>query len=488
MIRPFVWVVILCCFGLGCKLKQSSKPSASPENRKILGAAAPYRALGNVDASLMENSTAYRRKVAWEIVERVLEPVTLANPELNRLQSLKYDPTLHTWQSWYDAQEIGEMFQQLYMEHGKENRLPRWSALSNSQPLQKKPFSNEALDGIFEKHAKKGLTAWSEDRFNQYLGQFTKRKDLDGLISGVTEKEGPRGRGITLFSPEFVRHIFENYREILECSKVLPTLSATEKLPGGLNSPCFSKNFPSSAVAIKTSWTRVSNTGKDLPSIDTSATGLAQTLKLGEWKHPSNAKLHSPSAMNIFTMKSRLGAQVTGQYRLNGMHITVNEKEDWLWISLWWADNPNEDFGSDRPASLKWKAGTVWENYKMCVVSSFNNKSKGDWKNLDSSHLGEVLSVTENNNSEMSWCSNPFIEVGKGNANTNCIGCHQHAGAQVDADATFQDGAAFPHNGRSKTRENFPGSFMWSFSTPPDNFFHRIKETVRSIDTADEFE
>ncbi|NIS36800.1 MAG: hypothetical protein GWN73_40355, partial [Actinobacteria bacterium] len=33
-----------------------------------------------------------------------------------------------------------------------------------------------------------------------------------------------------------------------------------------------------------------------------------------------------------------------------------------------------------------------------------------------------------------SWCSNPYIEHGRGNARTNCIGCHQHGGSEVFTD------------------------------------------------------
>jgi hypothetical protein len=61
------------------------------------------------------------------------------------------------------------------------------------------------------------------------------------------------------------------------------------------------------------------------------------------------------------------------------------------------------------------------------------------------------------------WCSNPFLEKGAHNAQTNCIGCHQHAGDPKTLDAVLD----FPEAGRSLVRQSFPADYSWSFATPP---------------------
>jgi hypothetical protein len=60
-----------------------------------------------------------------------------------------------------------------------------------------------------------------------------------------------------------------------------------------------------------------------------------------------------------------------------------------------------------------------------------------------------------------SWCSNPYIELGAGNAATNCIGCHQHGGTGMTPE-TILDDARFPERGRLQVRNNFATDYSWA--------------------------
>ena len=60
--------------------------------------------------------------------------------------------------------------------------------------------------------------------------------------------------------------------------------------------------------------------------------------------------------------RARLGNG--SELSLSALHIVSKELRDWLWITLWWSDTPNEDFGEDRPAEL----GEPWNHVKMYRV------------------------------------------------------------------------------------------------------------------------
>ena len=57
-----------------------------------------------------------------------------------------------------------------------------------------------------------------------------------------------------------------------------------------------------------------------------------------------------------------------------------------------------------------------------------------------------------------SWCSNPYLEEGHGNASSNCIGCHQHGGTDLQAEAIL----TYDDFGRTQLRNNFPSDYSWA--------------------------
>ncbi len=122
----------------------------------------------------------------------------------------------------------------------------------------------------------------------------------------------------------------------------------------------------------------------------------------------------------------------------------------------------------------------------MCVVSSYDEGSVDPSAEVSDTSLGQSLGVAFEKSKPHTWCSNPFIERGKGNARTNCIGCHQHAGSHVSPDEVFKSmDPRFPDNGRSRMRSNFPSDYLWSFDDMPDFFQKKIIKAVNDFKEED---
>jgi mono/diheme cytochrome c family protein len=164
------------------------------------------------------------------------------------------------------------------------------------------------------------------------------------------------------------------------------------------------------------------------------------------------------------------------------MHIMTKELRHWQWITMWWSDKPDIDFGEDRPSTFDALPG-VWGNYKMCVVADYTEQDgEMSGRFSDMPTLQAALEATNSGVGGPTWCSNPYIEHGAGNARTNCIGCHQHAGTRFvedggkfdldkiigDAGLEVTDTNLFPANGRIQRRNKFASDYSWAFSRLDD--------------------
>ena len=96
----------------------------------------------------------------------------------------------------------------------------------------------------------------------------------------------------------------------------------------------------------------------------------------------------------------------------------------------------------------------------MCVATSF--KESASLTGLPASLVAALAQMHASPGP--SFCSNPFIEQGVGNARTNCIGCHQHGGTNLETEQILADEARFPGNSRWQTRNNFPADYTWQTS------------------------
>ena len=376
-----------------------------------------------------------------------------------------------------------------------------------------------ALPRYLENVRKGYILGWSEEDLNTHFQTFETEED-DARI-GVHEQMGRTSKGLVIFSPALVNHYLVNYATIYErCVLKTPPgyASMDDKGIGPSNfTSCFGEEFPPGAVAVKMTWDKAADmTGAPLtlPAFDTSADGIAKSLGI-EAPRPDQLATDgmglpvikeqaSPTADEIYTIKVRnSGGSVP--YRLTGMHIMTKELRHWLWISLWWSNDPEEDFGADRPDDVQ----GVWRNYKMCVVTMYNEVDQDPAAYLTDptkASLANALKAVHKASGDHSWCSNPFIEFGHGNARTNCIGCHQHAGSKVLNAKTFFDlcpdpenegepleackirmqaaRTQFPYYGRKKIREGHPADYLFTFHQPDDNLLGRIRKVVTSPNAA----
>lgn len=173
------------------------------------------------------------------------------------------------------------------------------------------------------------------------------------------------------------------------------------------------------------------------------------------------------------------------RFSLVGLHIMTKELRHWTWVTLWWSPDADTDFGADRPAAIK-ALGGPWSKYKMCAVTDYEERDPDPRGGFDGT-LGDALEATHG---KFTWCSNPFIERGARNAQTNCIGCHQHAGDPKRLADILEDERTFPAQSRARVRASFPADYSWAFMTPDngdqkERFFRTVLSRVRAYEESD---
>ena len=507
------WLALL---GLGCSLllggcaeevildHSTLSPQAFPGigagkadvfGRALVGVAVPYPADATLRAQeeRLFSDMAYRRQIGWDIALRVLQPVPLLGlAELEkRHESIALPngvPLVPRWQTWYGVDDFKRMFQKLYNDLGAEGRAAR------------SPFTEEALHDIVEWNASavERSERWPLERFLKHvesLGVCPAGQAADACAQSLQSQfsGAAAGNARISYSPATVMHVLRNYGQIMSCQSGLKTLdfNATADNPDENFSFCLSAEFPHDAVLLKAHWVR-SDFNRTLPVFDTDGQHLSDLLdpsRTADWG--DGDRQADPNASDIYTIQLRNG----DTYRLSALHIMTKELRHWVWITLWWSDKPNEDFGADRPAAFTASLGPMWSHYKMTVAVDYKEHDPNPAARFaDKPSLAAALEATT---SELTWSSNPYIEHGRGNARTNCIGCHQHGGSAVGHD---QDGDGtldpfdleqvidkenlFPSNGRAQMRTLFPTDYLWS-TQRVDNLAQLIRSEVDRHDYTD---
>ncbi|HZO12694.1 MAG TPA: hypothetical protein VFB62_05540 [Polyangiaceae bacterium] len=473
--------------GSGCDGLGSQEENVGAAERQIIGLADPYPADATMREreELLQSSMKARREMAWGVVAKILAPVKLKAQEIELHEEGQTDavePTIARFETWYQKDELKRMFLELYKQHGKENRQA------------KAPFSDVLLYGDAAA-GKKGIFEWNanylaekglpEDIYRNRLTKIQEQTDINGLT----------GAESISYSPALFMHLFKNYKAILDCLKPLhegdsSTILDTVK-PGDLPideaknfTLCFNEEFPIDAAVTKAFWSNDVAQPK-LPVFDTSAAALTKRLTEEDGGWGTGDRLANPGPDKIHVAKLATGAT----FRLSGLHIITKELRHWVWITLFWSDQPDSDFGADRPDFIR-ELGGPWSNYKMAVVTGFEDKdpdpragnpTQGQFdqaladaglepdaeltpelatmKNLVS--LGDALQATYREGS--TWAANPYLEEGPRNARSNCIGCHQHAGTPIEPLTVLFDEGSFPKGGNAMVRKNFPADYLWVF-------------------------
>ncbi len=465
--------------------------------RSLAGVAAPYVAdptLRGLEEELHRDAR-LRREVAWEIAARALEPVPLLGyAELaEREEAVELPegevPTVPRFQTWYGVDDFKRMFQQLYEDLGAEGRVER------------RRFTDEALEAaeVDNARAVDRSRRWPLERYLRFVER------LGECAAGTTPEECARQRQSSFsggtganaritYSPATIRHLLRSYPDVLRCLDELDTLEV-DAVPASEENfaLCFEREFPEDAALVKAQWVRA-DFDMGMPAYDTDAETLARVTgpsTSGDWAAGDRAV--DPSPEEVLTIQLRNGST----YRLSGIHVMTKETRHWMWVTLWWSDRPDEDFGEDRPESFSSRVAPVFQNYKLCVATDYEERdpdpaaSLAPWPSLAAAY------VATSPGDGPSWCSNPYIEHGRGNARTNCIGCHQHGAATVgedldgdgaldpfDLERLITDDENFPAAGRFRVRDVFPGDYLWSL-TRVDDLAHVIRHEVDHFEFVD---
>ena len=187
---------------------------------------------------------------------------------------------------------------------------------------------------------------------------------------------------------------------------------------------CLDGEMPRDAVLVKADWRRelARRDAADLRHV--AARACASGLAAGaDWADGDGAAIPTRRRSTRVTLPNG------NVFRMPALHIMTKELDHWLWITLWWSPQPDTDFGADRPAAIASLPGP-WKNYKMCVASSYL-EGDPDPRGGQPGSLGDALAAVNGGVGAPTWCSNPYLELGAGNAQTNCIGCHQHGGTTL---------------------------------------------------------
>jgi mono/diheme cytochrome c family protein len=464
--------------------------------RQLAGIAAPYAAdygLSIQEASL-KSDMAFRRQVAWNIVERVIDPVPLlglaaAEEATTEILLPGGVPEVPRFQTWYGVDDFKRMFKKLYGDLAPEERA------------QRLPFTEQALADVVDWNATAADRSerWPLERFLKHV------KDLDVCPPGMDEETcanslqsnfsgASAGNARITYSPGTMLHLLRNYASILGCLEGLKTLSI-QQAPDDEDSNfsyCFESEFPPDAVLIKAQWVRA-DFDRPMPAYDTDAAALINIIgggKSADWAEGDRQL--DPTADEVFTIRLRN----KDTYRLAGLHIMTKELRHWMWITLWWSDKPDVDFGADRPASFG-ALDPVWSRYKMAVTVDYEEGDPNPGASFTAQPtLAEVLNATAGDG--FTWSSNPYIEHGRGNARTNCVGCHQHGGSEAgydldddgtldpfDLEMVIDNETLFPGNGRARMRSMFPSDYLWS-THRIDNLGQLVKSEVGFFDSIDQ--
>ncbi len=451
-------LVLLCSCDDGSQERclefgQSSQP-LSVEDRTLVGAPGEYQADSDLRKEMedLASSQRSRRQRAWQILEQILSPMALAI-ELPSLEG----GNIPLFQSWHGGDDLTRIFRRLYVE------------LSDEQRQRRSRFTSENINNAWEwnNYAISDFASWSEERFSAYVN----------AIDDSARQNGIGGLARVSYSPAASWHLLRSYPEILACATGEKRVSPAEETneaescnvvqdqskPG-----CLVDAFPPGSVIVKASFRRA-NVGIEADAFDTSGPALQRRLSKPEpaWDKPE--AYGSPSESEAYTLRLSNG----NAYWLMGLHVMTKELDDWFWLTMWWSPEPDSDFGADRPDSIP----SPFDNYKLCTVVDFSEYDSDPLEGFNGSHpttLGAALAATYEGHGGPTWCSNPYIETDPGGAETNCLGCHQHADQNLIADSQQ---ASAP--GRLRTQGSRDSDYV--FVTSADGDFGRMLVETEQI-------
>ena len=486
-------------FGAGCAGPSTTCPEVGAEEselsapaRYVLGQGAPWPADSRRDEeAALRASMGRRRELGWDVIARLVEEVHVASPSGG-------PATLPRFQTWYDEEDLRRIVQYLHATGAEEytasvmDEAFEWNAHAVLEfegwpearlaafvrataegesarglgGIERVVYSPSAARHLIQNHnelarcvapdpqaelpagsrsTEEVERVWLDGCSSQRLGPYAVA-DGGTLVAESEDAVTLSVDGEECAAPCRVSGPAEVYLDVRALQRGRAQVSVRYDARVALWTPCLAREFPEGAVILKTEYRRV-GFGVSVGAHNTSVAGIESVFAAGESWTEGDAQ--DPREDSVFTLELPSGAR----YRLVAMHSMVKDLDHWVWSTMWWSDSPSEDFGEDRPASLRFP----WNQYKMCATTWFEEEDAEFTGVSDEIRVASTLRARE------SWCSNPFIESGAGAAATNCIGCHQHAGTGASSEEIL-GGAFVPaaRPGRLQERTNFPTDYVFS--------------------------
>ena len=495
-----------------CEETALRAPLSAPA-RHLLGVpAAPPRNLTiRAREAELERSQRERRELGWAIAAEVLEPVAVELPDGSAERSV---PRFSTW---YDKEDVRRIFRHLDQERDVDARAARapfsedaldraflWNADAvlehEAWPATRLAEYAASIDSTERANGLGGIerTIYGPRAARHLLSSYAaleRCRGIDPDLLPVPPDDPPPVRALrevaaldacesAVFGPYFVRDggsLEVDVEGEIDLSAEGGTLvcdgnvSCTVSGPARVTLvararartratlevryddaqtgwiPCLNAELPAGSTIVKADYRRV-GFGFDVGVHDTSA-GALRARRDGDESWGEGALRADPGPDAIHTVELPDGSR----YRLVALHVMVKELDHWVWVTLFWSPDPDTDLGADRPAFAE---GTPWASYKMCVVTSFAERDEDPAGGASDPSLGDALAAVHGGVGAPSWCSNPFLEEGPGNASTNCVGCHQHAGSTLAPEEILTG----PDRGRALVRTSFPTDYVFGAS------------------------
>ncbi len=447
-----------------CTEAQSDDPSNEDAVRSVeraaLGKALPYVPDTTLAARApdLAKSQKARREVAWKALAKILKDVNTSERAV-RVNGRRIKIPL--FRTWYQKDDFERMFGKAYGDYTPAQRKSRL------------PFSNTVISSTFDWNGK-DRGSWTEQAYFDRIRQVDTRKEAQGLA----------GNARVSYSPGFISHTMKNYGILTKCMRGQiadnPTLDLN---PTSNFAPCLDAEFPTDAAIFKAAWLRADfggTVGVRPTTPDAIKDRRDGTIDNGGWGQ--GATEATPDENSIFTVQLSDGAN----FRMPALHLITKEIREWLWITAWWSPDPNTDFGADRPAEIT-ALGGPWKNYKMCAVVTFNEQDPNPTGGYPTGpgSLGDALKAAYSGVGGPTWCSNQYIERGDRNAQTNCVGCHQHAGTDLLSETVLADPVKFPKSGNTKVRKNFRTDYTFALTGPSEGLAAVQDNLVQHYDSVD---
>lgn len=499
--------------------------AATLQDRKIVGVAAPYvpdLGLAARDAEL-ESSIAARRAAAWQVVEKVLAPVPLAEPALS--QSFPSQPTLPAWHTWYARDDFERVFKKLYRDLGPTGRAMR------------APIDAEAG---FAWNATAVDEVWPEQQYLDYLAGIDTDEEAAG--TGNAARVG--------YSPGALGHLLESYVKLHQCRLDPPPdpyasdtlrepvrVTQTERM--AIAKCDFRVLGPFQAAAGEVEVTMTGTGDADLyvrrgaaPDVETfdcrargddsdeacrvDGDGPVYVAVFGAAAGEvsidiayDQADVRDPTCLDgemprdSVLVKADWRRHLTGEllpaYDTSGARMRSRLGGEATWVSDGVADpQPSQIYTVTLPGTGQrfrlpalhimtkeldhWLWITLWWSPNPDGDFGADRPASiaalpGPWRNYkmcvvtsyverdpdprggQGGSLGDAIEAVHGGPGAPSWCSNPYLEAGAHNAGTNCIGCHQHGGTELPVQMILDD---LPHYGSTRVRNNFFTDYLWA--------------------------